>query len=131
MARFAWICLGGAIGTGARYLVSGWAVVLFGPLFPWGTLAVNVSGSFLIGAVMQAALTTKMIPPMVRLFLTAGVLGGFTTYSSFSYETIRLAREGALWLATANFALTSVACFLAGFAGIALVERLVLSNTGM
>lgn len=131
MARFSWICLGGAIGTGLRYLVTGWAVVLFGPAFPWGTFAVNVSGSFLIGAIMQVALATRSISPTVRLFLTTGILGGMTTYSSFNYETVRLVREGAWWLATANFALTTVVCFLAGVAGIVLVERVVLSHAGM
>jgi CrcB protein len=131
MARFTWICLGGAIGTGLRYLVTGWAVTLFGAAFPWGTFAVNVSGSFLIGVIMQLALATRMISPTVRLFLTTGVLGGMTTYSSFNYETVRLVREGAWWLATANFALTTVACLVAGIAGIVLVERLVLSHAGM
>ena len=131
MARFSWICLGGAIGTGLRYLVTGWAVTLFGAAFPWGTFAVNVSGSFLIGAIMQLALATRMISPTVRLFLTTGVLGGMTTYSSFNYETVRLVRDGAWWLATANFTLTTVACLGAGIAGVVLVERLVLSHAGM
>lgn len=53
MNRFFWICLGGAAGTGARYLISGWALTVFGVSFPWGTLAVNVIGSFLIGAIMH------------------------------------------------------------------------------
>lgn len=131
MARVAWIALGGAIGTIARYLVTGWSAAIFGPLFPWGTLAVNVTGSFLIGGIMQAALTTKLISPTVRLFLTTGIMGGLTTYSTFSYETIRFVREGTWLLGVANFALTSVACFLAGIAGVVLVERIIAVQAGM
>jgi CrcB protein len=129
--RVIWISLGGAIGTAARYLVSGWAARLWGPLFPWGTFAVNFSGSFLIGLVMETALTTRSISPAVRLFLTTGFLGGLTTYSAFNYETIRLVREGAWRLATANFVLTSVACLVAGLAGVVLVDRIVAAHAGM
>lgn len=131
MARVIWVALGGAIGTIARYLVTGWAAALFGPLFPWGTLAVNVGGSFLIGAIMQTALTTALISPTARLFLTTGVMGGLTTYSTFSYETVRMVREGSFALATANFAATSVACFLAGIAGVTLIERIAAVHAGM
>jgi len=131
MARFFWVCVGGAIGTGARYLVTGWAVSLFGPLFPWGTLAVNLTGSFLIGAIMEAALTTNLIPPTARLFLTTGVLGGLTTYSSFNYETVRFVREGAWRLAGTNFAATTIGCFLAGLAGILVVTRLMGLHSGL
>lgn len=131
MLRFFWICLGGAIGTGARYLVTGWAAALFGPLFPWGTFAVNVMGSFLIGGIMQAAVATTLVTPTLRLFLTTGILGGFTTYSSYNYETVRFVREGAWSLATANFALTAVSCVVAGMAGVVLVERIVSIHAGM
>lgn len=130
-SRFFWICLGGAIGTGARYFATGWAAVLFGPVFPWGTFAVNVTGSFLIGGIMETALRTTLISPTVRLFLTTGVLGGLTTYSAFNYETVHYVREGSWWLAAMNFTLTTVACFLAGLAGLALVERVVASRGGL
>jgi len=122
MARFLWICLGGAVGTGARYLVSGWAQSIFGPVFPYGTLAVNVVGSFLLGVVMQVALATRVIGPTVRLTLATGVLGGFTTYSSFNYETLQYLREGAFALAAANLAATVVVCLLAGLAGLVLAQ---------
>ncbi|HET9209989.1 MAG TPA: CrcB family protein, partial [Thermoanaerobaculia bacterium] len=88
MARFLWICLGGAAGTGARYLLSGWLLRAAGPGFPWGTLAVNVIGSFLLGLILQVSLTTTLISPTLRLALTTGVMGGFTTYSTFNYETL-------------------------------------------
>jgi CrcB protein len=125
MARFLWVCVGGAIGTGARYLLSGWALNRFGALFPYGTLVVNVIGSFFIGAIMQVALTTELLPPAARLILTMGVLGGFTTYSSFNYETIRYLQEGAWLLGTLNVFVMVAACLVAGMAGLASARWLV------
>jgi CrcB protein len=118
MARFFWICLGGAIGTGARYLLSGWLQRATGAGFPWGTLAVNLIGSFLLGLVMQVSLTTDLISPTLRLAIATGVLGGFTTYSSFNYETLRLFQEDAWLLGLANLGVTVVACLLAGVLGL-------------
>ena len=88
--RFLLICLGGAFGTGARYGVQILAVRWMGSSFPYGTLAVNVLGSILIGLVNEVAFTTSLIPPTVRVMLTIGVMGGFTTYSSFAFETLEL-----------------------------------------
>jgi fluoride exporter len=122
MGRFLWICVGGALGTGARYLLGGWLVVLLGSAFPFGTLAVNVLGSFLTGLVMQIALTTSVVDPTVRVVLTTGFLGGFTTYSAFNYETIHYAREGALLLAAFNVGLMTAACLIAGFFGVILAQ---------
>jgi CrcB protein len=118
MVRFLWICLGGAIGTGARYLLSGWLLRLAGPGFPYGTLAVNVIGSFLLGLLMQVSLSVETFPPTLRLALTTGVMGGFTTYSTFNYETLRFAQEGSWLLAGANLAITVVSCFAAGALGV-------------
>lgn len=117
-SRFLWICLGGALGTGARYLISLWAIAAFGTAFPWGTLIVNVAGSFLLSAIMEVALTTHAIAPTLRLALTIGVLGGFTTYSTFNYETLASVRSGAWWLGVANVILTILLCLAAGAAGI-------------
>ena len=119
MARFFWICFGGAAGTGARYAISGWALRAFGPTFPYGTLAVNVLGSFGVGLLMQVGLSTPLMSPTLRLCLTTGVMGGFTTYSTFNYETIRYLQDGAWLLAAANVAVTLAACLAAGFAGLA------------
>ena len=117
MARFLWICLGGAAGTGARYLLSGWLLRAAGPGFPWGTLAVNVIGSFLLGLIMQVALATGTFPPTLRLALTTGVMGGFTTYSTFNYETLQYL-QGNEWLAAcANVTLTLFACLAVGVLG--------------
>jgi CrcB protein len=125
VGRFLLVCLGGALGSGARYLVATWALAAFGPDFPRGTLAVNVLGSFLLAVVMTLAVTTESVSPELRLLLGAGVMGGFTTYSSFNWETIALAQQGSWALAAANVALTLVACLAAGLAGLALVHWLV------
>jgi CrcB protein len=123
MARFLWICLGGAIGSGARYLLSGWLARIAGPGFPYNTLAVNAIGSFLLGALMGSAMLTETLPPMLRLTLTTGVIGGFTTYSTFNYETLRLFQEGSWLLGFADLGLTVVVCLLAGALGL-MVGRL-------
>jgi CrcB protein len=125
MHRFALICLGGAIGTGARYLFAVHAPRILGTAFPYATLTVNVVGSFLLGAVMHAGLRTNLMGPDLRLMLATGVLGGFTTYSTFNYETMEYLREGALWLAGLNVAVTLVVCLLAGALGVALARWLV------
>ena len=122
MGRLLLVCLGGAIGSGARFLLSSWAARALGTEFPRGTLIVNVTGSFLLGAVMAASLSSGPISPGARLFLGAGVLGGFTTYSSFNHETIALVEQGSLGLAAANVALTVFGCLAAGLAGLALAR---------
>ncbi len=125
MYRFLLVCVGGAVGTGARYLVATTAPRLFGTAFPYGTFAVNAVGSFLLGAIMHVGLTTNLMTPGLRLVLTTGVMGGFTTYSTFNYETMEYVREGAFWLAGLNVATTLVLCLLAGALGLALARWLV------
>ena len=118
MRQFLWVCLGGAVGTGARYLVQAGALRWLGPTFPWGTLSVNLVGSFLIAAIMHLGLVGNAIPPALRITLTAGVMGGLTTYSSFSYETWMLAERGSWGLAALNLTATTVGCLLACVAGL-------------
>jgi CrcB protein len=122
--RFLLICLGGAFGTGARYGVQILAVRWMGSSFPYGTLAVNVLGSILIGLVNEVAFTTSLIPPTVRVMLTIGVMGGFTTYSSFSFETLELAKDGAWLGAGANVLLNTALCLAGCGLGIALGKLL-------
>lgn len=116
--RFLWICLGGALGTGARYLLGGW-LHRPGEALPYGTLCANVIGSFLLGLVMAVALSEESFSPTLRLSLTVGFLGGFTTYSTFNYETLERLRSGAWGLAGLYLALTLLGCLLAGFLGMA------------
>jgi len=117
--RLIWICLGGACGTGARYLLSSWVLRQLGPGFPYGTLAVNLIGSLLLGVVMHLGLTTQTISPELRLVLGTGVLGGFTTYSTFNYETLQYLEEGAWLLGALNVAATLLLCLLGGVCGVA------------
>ncbi len=125
MAQFLWICLGGAVGTGARYLAALFALRLLGPAFPWGTLLVNVAGSFLLGALMHLGLTTEWLSPGLRLTLTTGLMGGFTTYSTFNYETLGYLREGAFGLALLNVGATLLLCLVAGYLGLVAARAIV------
>jgi CrcB protein len=125
VARFLWICFGGAIGTGMRYLVSVWAARTLGLAFPWGTLFVNVAGCFIMGVVMHLALQSASMSPTLRLALTSGFLGGLTTYSSFNYETTKLFQDGLTMVALANFGATVAGCLAAGLLGMALARGLV------
>ena len=124
MERLFWICFAGALGTGARYLIGLWAGQRLGTSFPYGTLIVNVGGCFLLAAILQAALNMAAFSPTLRLALTTGLMGGLTTYSSFAYETTRLAQDGAVGAAFMNFGLTTLACFGAVLLGLALGQRL-------
>jgi CrcB protein len=117
MERFLWICLAGAAGTGARYLIAVWAAQRLGSTFPYGTLVVNLIGCFAIAALMHAALTLGW-PATTRAAVTIGFIGGLTTYSSFNYETMRLVEEGAPTTAALNLALTVVGGFMAGWLGL-------------
>jgi fluoride exporter len=123
MTRFFWICLAGAAGTGARYLVALWTAQRLGAAFPYGTLIVNVAGCFTIALLMQLAMTNAW-PATLRAALTIGFLGGFTTYSSFNYETTRLLQEGAVATAMLNVLLTVGGGFGAGLAGLLVARQL-------
>jgi fluoride exporter len=89
------IALGGAIGAVLRYWSGRWAAAVLGPSWPWGTLLVNVLGGFAIGAVVALS-SRELLSPASRLFLTTGLLGGFTTFSAFSLEVVQLAERGAV-----------------------------------
>lgn len=108
------VCAGGALGSGARYLVGVWAVDRFGRDFPWGTLAVNVAGCFLIAVVLRFE---QKLSHGVLLALTTGVMGGFTTYSAFNMELLRMLHDGRARQAALYVAATLVGCFAAGAAG--------------
>lgn len=123
--RLLWVSLGSAIGGALRYLTSQLALTLLGSGFPYGTLAVNLLGSFLIGLVMHVGLSSTLISPALRLFLTTGVMGGLTTYSAFNYETLALLREGPWELGLLNVLATVFGCLAAGVAGLGLGRVLV------
>ena len=129
MERVLLIALGGAIGTVLRYLASVVSAKWFGTEFPYGTLIVNLSGAFVIGLVQQVGTETLLLPDNVRLFLTTGMLGGLTTYSTFSYETVRLMELNAWHQAWINIVVTTTICLSLCFLGIA-VGRFALSLRG-
>jgi CrcB protein len=123
MIRLLLIAAAGAVGTCTRYFVGVWAGRTFGASFPVGTLLVNLAGCFLIAVVTQVALSTDLISPTVRLTLTTGFMGGFTTYSSFNLETTQLLQSRAWYAAAVNFGAMVAGCFVAGLLGFVLARR--------
>ncbi len=124
------VAAGGAIGATGRYFVAGWAeralTVWLGGGFPYGTLAVNVIGSFVLGVLVEAFALALTISPEIRALLVVGVLGGFTTFSAFSFDTILLLERGDFSRAVLNVALAVVLCVGGLFVGLRLM-RLVLT----
>jgi CrcB protein len=116
---YLWIFIGGGLGSIARYAASGWVARLFGETFPWGTLLVNISGSFVIG--LFATLTMPegrwQAAPSLRQFFMFGICGGYTTFSSFSLQTLALAEQGQWFKAGANSVLSLVLCLAAVWLG--------------
>jgi fluoride exporter len=121
-----WIFIGGGLGTLARWGVSGFVARQWGETFPLGTLVINVSGSFIIG--LFAGLTGPdsrwMAPAVFRQFFMLGVCGGYTTFSSFSLQTLALAQEGEWFKAAANAVLSLVLCLLGVWLGHILAMQL-------
>jgi fluoride exporter len=120
------VALGGALGSSLRYLVATAALAWLGPAFPWGTLIVNLVGSFAIGLGQQLATEGLVLREETRLFLTTGVMGGLTTYSAFSYESVRLMETGAWGPAWLNVVVTTVACLTLCYLGLT-TGRLLLA----
>jgi CrcB protein len=114
----------GGFGCLTRYLVSGWVYQLVGKSLPYGTLAVNLLGSLLLGLIMEGSLRSTLLSPELRFGLTVGFMGGFTTFSTFSYETVRLLEEGSLVAAGANVLLNVIICILAALVGIYLARQM-------
>jgi CrcB protein len=119
-----WIGLFGGLGCIARYLMSGWTYSLMGRTLPYGTLVVNIGGSFLLGFLMTFGLRSTLMPVGLRVGLTVGFMGGFTTFSTFSYETLKLIEEGSLMQAGANVALNVLLCLFFVAAGMLLARQL-------
>lgn len=126
MERLALVCLAGAVGTGARYVVGQWAAQRFGTAFPFGTLFVNLAGCFAMGAVMHAALTMPW-SETARAAIAIGLLGGLTTYSAFNFETTRLLETGAYGAALTNAVVTIAGSLIAGVLGMWMM-RMVLGR---
>lgn len=116
---YVWIMLGSALGGAARYWCSGVAANHFGETFPWGTLIVNVVGSFVIGffATLTGPDGRLLVGTPARQFVMVGVCGGYTTFSSFSLQTLALIRDGEMARAGANIGLSLLLCLIAVWLG--------------
>jgi CrcB protein len=112
------VFLGGGIGAATRYWLSGLVHGRLGSAFPYGTLVVNILGCFVIGLIMGSMQERFVSTPPLRLFLTIGILGGFTTFSSFSYETIAMLKDGEFAYASLNVFLSVLCCLAGTWAGL-------------
>jgi CrcB protein len=129
LTTYLWIALGGALGSVGRAWLASTVALLTGPQFPWGTILINVVGSFAIG--FFGTLTSVIdgrypLPTDARAFVMIGICGGFTTFSSFSLQTLELARDGRGTQAAANVALSVVLCLAsvaAGYTAAAMLNR--------
>ena len=119
------VAAGGAIGSVARYLVGVGAGRLFGMSFPWGTLIINIIGSFALGALAEAFALRWDVSPAVRVFLTIGICGGFTTFSTFSLDAVHLLNRGEV-VSAAVYVVASVVLSIGGlYAGLYAVRTIL------
>lgn len=118
------VALGGAIGSVGRYLAGIGAGKLFGVGFPWGTLIINIVGSFLIGVFVESFALRWDLPQAARVFLTVGICGGFTTFSTFSLESFLMIERGEFGPAAAYIGASVVVSILALFAGLQLIRTI-------
>ena len=123
MTRYFMVMLGAALGGLARYVIGSAVMQRFGGRFPLGTLVVNVTGCFLIGILLPMLTERGQPRPNLRLLLVVGVLGGYTTFSSFAWESFQAVDEGSRWIGFANVALSVILGYLAVWCGALLVRR--------
>ena len=116
------ISLGAIVGANARYFLSRYAAKIMGPVFPYGTLVINVTGSLIVGFFMIWATERVLIDPRWRLLIVVGFCGAFTTFSSFAFETMAYFQQGQWLLMTTNFLSNNLLCLGAVLAGMALAR---------
>lgn len=124
-----YVAIGSALGGVSRYLVGGLVHRLADTTFPIGTLLINVSGSFLLGAILRYAVETPTLTPEVRAFLTVGFCGGYTTFSTFSYETVALLKDGEWSRAGVYIAASVLLSVLGTMLGFVLARELIALRT--
>ncbi len=122
--KLLYVGLFGGLGCVLRYLLTLWVQQLAGRNFPYGTLFVNVSGSFLLGLLLTMGVRQFPVSPDLRLGLSVGFLGGFTTFSTFSYQTLMLLEEGSYWSVGVNVLLNVTLCLAGAFAGVLVARQL-------
>jgi CrcB protein len=118
------ISLGAIFGANARWIISRYLAKAISPWFPYGTLVINVSGSFMVGFFMIWATERVLIDPRWRLLIVVGFCGAYTTFSSFAYETMALFEQGQWGLMATNFVSNNLLCLLAALGGMALARAL-------
>jgi CrcB protein len=123
MEKYLFIGLGGFLGSIARFGLASYVQTKTESLFPYGTMLVNITGCFVIGLLMTLFQERVVAPQNIRLFLIIGVLGGFTTFSSFSYDTFALFRSGNQLAAGINVTVSLIGCLLATWAGFYVGEN--------
>jgi CrcB protein len=127
---YLWIAIGSGLGGAARYWFSGFAAERFGTAFPWGTIIVNVLGSFVIGFFATLTAPGGRVPSgeTARQFVMAGLCGGYTTFSAFSLQTLQLVQEGEVAAAGANIGVSVALCLAAVWLGHVSARALNLTN---
>jgi fluoride exporter len=119
-----WVGLGGFLGAIARYGLGGWAAARWGATFPWGTFVINITGSFILGFFMALAQYRPWLHPQLRLLFAVGFVGAYTTFSTYTYESLRLMMDGQLALAALNVIGSVVMGLVAVFAGFVLGDSI-------
>jgi CrcB protein len=114
------VMAGAGLGGGLRYALGGWVAQRWGAAFPWNTLAVNLSGSFLLGLLVALSLERDLVSPPLRLFLGVGLLGGYTTFSTLAWESLALIQQGCLLQGAANLLGSPLLGLAAAVAGLVL-----------
>lgn len=122
------VAIGGAIGSILRYLTATYSTKIFGTGFPYGTLIVNVAGAFIVMFFMTLYLEKFSMDPIWRLLIVVGFLGGLTTFSSFSYETLTFFQNGEYWKGILNILLNNILTIAAGIAGLYLARSIVIGG---
>jgi CrcB protein len=127
ISTYLWIALGGALGSMARFWLAAFVAEIMGPQFPWGTILINIVGSFIIGffATYAGPGGRHVASFNARAFVMVGICGGFTTFSAFSLQTLDLARENHWAQAGGNIVLSVVMCVIAVWAGHALASSMI------
>lgn len=126
MGLYIWVAIGGALGTTGRFWLSGVVARLIGETFPWGTLLINVTGSLVIGffATLTGPDGRVFVGSTARQFVIIGICGGYTTFSSFSLQTLNLMNDSEWFYAGANILLSVVLCLIGAWAGYMLATTL-------
>ena len=122
--NFIMVSLGAIVGANLRYVLSRYAAKVLGPVFPYGTLMINILGSFIVGWFMIWTTERVLVDPRWRLLIVVGFCGGFTTFSSYAFESMAYFEQGQWLLMTSNVVANNVLCLLATVAGMALARVL-------